>query len=109
MVENLLLIIRVIIKVSRANLLPNVRIRRRYRQRTTPLISGRRKRGQGFGKIIYFAWKVARKSIVKSLGKMKLKHAPFKIKNKKSKGILQSNIANSLVDMDAAYRQGKLS
>lgn len=55
MVENLLLIIRVIIKVSRANLLPNVRIRRRYRQRTTPLISGKRKRGQGFGKIIYFA------------------------------------------------------
>lgn len=40
---------------------------------------------------------------------MKLKHAPFKIKNKKSKGIFQSNIANSLVDMDAAYRQGKLS
>ena len=79
-------------------------------QRRRPVCS------RGIGKIFKFAKKVAKNPIVKELGKMALKELPgvynkatIKIENKRAKILLQSDLANSLIDMGAAYGPNKLS
>ena len=60
--------------------------------------------------------KITKNPIVRQLGKIAIKELPGvysklsgKVKNKKLKTILQSDFANSIVDIGAAYRYDKLS
>ena len=66
------------------------------------------RQGQGLGSILKFAKKVLKNLLVKRLGRRALNELPnfyskgkSKIKNKKLKRILQSVVANLLVDMGA--------
>ena len=106
--------------VTRSHLAVNVRLRQPYRQRAVP--RGRRRRqitvqqGRGIGSnILKFAKKVAKTPTVREFGKMALNELPnlynkgtSKIKNKKIKNLLQSDLANRLVDMGTEYGREKL-
>ena len=93
--------------VTRAYLPANIQLRWPYRQRAVP--RGRRcgqiavQQGHGFGSNIL---KFAKKPVVQELDKMALNKLPNlynkginKIKNKKIEKLLQSDLANLLVDM----------
>ena len=102
-------------RVTRNHLPANIHLRRPYKQIAAP--RGRRGRqiavqqGRGLGSnILKFAKKVAKTPIVQELGKMTLNELPNlynkgtnKIKNKKFKKLLQSDLANMLVDIGTEY------
>ena len=93
---------------------------RPYKQRQVPKDKCRRRpavqqQERGLGSILKFAKKIIKNSLVKKLGRVVLNELPklyrkgtSKIKNKKLKRILQSDVANSLVDIGAEYSQQKL-
>ena len=100
--------------MTRNELPPNIKLRIPYRQRAAPPNRRRQppaavqQRVQGLRSILKFAKKVIKNQLVKKLGRVALNKLPnlyskstSKIKNKKLKRILQSEIANSLVDMGA--------
>ena len=100
-------------RVTRDHLPPNVRMRRRYKQIAAPKV--RRRWGWGIGSIFRFAKKLAKNPIVRNLGKMVLQELPGvydkgvkRIKNKKLKKTLDSDIGHSLVNMGSEYGQSKL-
>ena len=102
-------------RVTHNHLPGNVRLRQPYRQRAAPC--GRHchqivvQQGRGIGSnILKSAKKVAKTPVVRELGKMALNELPnlyskgtSKIKNKKIKKLLQSDLANTLVDMGTEY------
>ena len=94
------------------NQLPaNIHLRWPYKQRTAWRGKHHVQRGQGiFSNISKLAKKVVKVSIVQEFGKMALNELPnlyskcaYKIKNKKIRKILQSDLANTLVDMGTEY------
>ena len=107
-------------RVTCNHLPANVCLRRPYRQKAAP--RGRRRRqiavqqGRGIGSnILKFAKKVAKTPILQELGKMALNELPnlynkstSKIKSKKIKKLLQSDLANTLVDMGTEDGRQKL-
>ena len=94
--------------VSRAQLLANVTIRRRYTQRAAPK-NKRRKRGRQRGRGIFdFVKKVIKNPTVRALGRQAVKHLPglynaatSRIKNDKIRRALQSDTAKNLVNSTA--------
>ena len=87
-----------------------------YKERAAP--KGRRRRrqqvvqeGRGIGSKLFKLVKKAAKALVtRKIGKMALNELPnlyetgtSKIKNKKIRKLLQSDLTNSLVDIDAEY------
>ena len=106
--------------VTRNHLPANVRLIQPYKQRSTP--RGRRRRqiavqrGRGIGSnILKFAKKVAKTPIVREFRKMALNEllnlynkGTSEIKNKKIKKLLQSDLANTLVDIGTEYGRQKL-
>ena len=87
----------------------NIRLSQPYKQRTAPRSRCRVQWGWGIGSnILKLAKKVFKSPIVRELCKMTLNELPNlyskdsnKIKNKKVRKILQSDLANTLVDMGA--------
>ena len=106
--------------VTCAYLPVNIHLTRPYKQRAAPRGRHRRQiavqKGHGFGSnILKFAKKSAKTPVVRELGKMALNELPNpynkgtnKIKNKKIKKLLQSDLSNLLVDMGTEYGQQKL-
>ena len=106
--------------VTRNHLPANVCLIQPYKQRSTP--RGRRRRqiavqrGRGIGSnILKFSKKVANTPIVQEFGKMALNEllnlynkGTSEIKNKKIKKLLQSDLANTLVDIGTEYGRQKL-
>ena len=109
-------------RVTRAHLPEHIRLRRSrhpYRQRAAPRGKHQQiaiQQGRGLGSnILKFAKKVVKTPIVQELGKMALNELPNlynkdtnKIKNKIIKNLLQSDLANTLVDMGTEYGRQKL-
>ena len=105
-------------RVTRAHLPANIRLKRLCRQRAVPWgtswqISIQWGRGLG-SNILKFVEKVIKTPIVQELGTMALNELPYllnkgtnKIKNKKIKKLLQSDLENTLVDMGTEYGQQK--
>ena len=103
-----------------ASIPPNIKLNRPYKQRQVPKDKFRRppavqQQERGLGSILKFAKKMVKNPLVKKLGRSVLNELPKlyskgtrKIKNKKLKRIVQSDVANSLVDMSAEYGQQKL-
>ena len=105
--------------VTRTHLTANIRLRYPYRQRAAPRGKHQQRAiqpGRGLSSnILKFAKKAVKTPIVPELGKMALNELPNlynkgtnKIKNKKIKKLLQSDLANTLVDMGTEYGQQKL-
>ena len=85
-------------RISRAELPPNIVMRRTYRQRAAP--RGRRRRQRGCG-IFDFVKKVAKNPLVRSLAKKGIEYAPGiyhnltkRVKNKTLNRILNSDAAH---------------
>ena len=104
-------------RVTRDHLPPNVRMRRRYKQIAAPKVRRRHRdqRGWGISSIFRFAKKLAKNPIVRNIGKMVLQELPGvydkgvkRIKNKKLKKTLDSDIGHLLVNMGSEYGQSKL-
>ena len=106
---------------TRANLPANVRLEHPYRQRAAP--RGRRQRvrqgGRGFKsafkKVFNFAKKVSENKAVRNIGRAIISEAPGaienlskKVKNKKLKAILNSDIAKTGVDLATGFALDKL-
>ena len=104
-----------------AELTANVRLERPYRQRAAPR-GGRRRERQGgrgfksaFKKVFNFAKKVSKNKAVRNIGRAIMSEAPGviensskKVKNKKLKAILNSDIAKTGVDLATGYALDKL-
>ena len=102
-------------RVGRAALPGNVRIRRKYKQRAAP--GGRRRRvqgGRGFKSFFKKAYKFGKKALnnktVRSIGRKILQNVPDavemlgnKVKNKKLKKILNSDITRTGVNLASGY------
>ena len=99
----------------------NICLRRPYKERAAPKSRRRRRRQvvqQGCGissKHLKFVKKVAKEPITRKLGKMASNKLPnlynketSKIKNKKIKTLLQSDLADSLVGMGTEYDRQRL-
>ena len=108
-------------RVTRTDLPANVCLARTYKERAAPKGRRRRRRqilqqGHGNGsKLLNLVKKVAKAVITQKIGKMALNELPNlyekgtnKIKDKKIKKLLQSDLANSLVDTGAEYSRQKL-
>ena len=108
-------------RATRADLPANVRLERPYRQRAAP--RGRRRRvrqgGRGFKsafkKVFNFAKKASKNKAVRNIGRAIISEAPGaienlskKVKNKKLKAILNSDIAKTGVDLATGYTLDKL-
>ena len=85
-------------RISRAELPPNILMRRTYRQRVAPRGCKHRQRGRG---IFYFVKKVAKNPLVYSLAKKAIECAPGiyhnltkRVKNKTLNRILNSEAAH---------------
>ena len=103
-----------------ASIPPNIELNRPYKQRQVPKDKCRQRpavqqQERGLGSILKFAKKIIKNSLVKKLSRVVLNELPklyrkgtSKIKNKKLKRILQSDVANSLVDIGAEYSEQKL-
>ena len=108
-------------RVSRDALPGNVRIKRKYKKRAVP--GGKRRRrvqkGRGFGSFLKKACKFGKKALnnktVRSIGREILQNVPdavemlgSKVKNKKLKKILNSDIARTGVNLAYGYAIDKL-
>ena len=108
-------------RVTHAHLPANVHLARPCKDRGVP--KGRRQKqqqvvqqGHGIGsKLLKLVKKVAKASITRKIGKMALNEFPnlyekgtSKIKNKKNKKLLQSDLANSLLDICTEYGRQEL-
>ena len=106
---------------THTELLANVHLERPYRQRAAP--RGRRQcvrqGGRGFKsafkKAFNFAKKISKNKAVKNIGRAIISEAPGaleglskKVKNKKLKAILNSNIAKTGVDLATGFPLDKL-
>ena len=96
-------------RISRDDLPLNIRMRREYRQRAAPRGRRRRQRGQGIGSFFKKAYKFGKKAVKSRLGRKisktlvsEIPHALEKlsgrIKNKKIKRILNSDLAKTGTD-----------
>ena len=109
-------------RATRTDLLANVRPERPYKQRAAP--KGRRRRvRQGwrgfksaFGKLKRFAKKVRNNNVFKNVAGAVLKEVPGaignlskKVKNKKPKSILHSDITKTGIDLATGYALDKLN
>ena len=108
-------------RVSKDALPPNIQIRRRYKQRAAP--RGRRRRVQGgrgfksfFKKAANFGKKAFKNKAVRGIAREIIKNAPDaldllsnKVKNKKIKKLLNSDIAKTGVDLVSGFALDKLS
>ena len=111
-------------RVSRENLPQNIRIRRRYKQRAAP--RGRRRRGANiqrgrgfksfFKKAANFGKKAFKNKTVRNITKQIIQNAPealdmlsSKVKNKKIKKLLNSDITKTGVDLATGFALDKLS
>ena len=101
-------------RVTRDHLPANIRLEPPYKHRAARRSRRRKPRriqqGRGFGSILKLAKKIVRAPVLQKLGKIALKELPClyskgtnKIKNKKIRKILQSDLANTLLDMGAEY------
>ena len=108
-------------QATRADLPENVRLERPYRQRAAPrgqrrcVRQGRRGFKSAFKKVFNFAKKVSKNKAVRNIGRAIIREAPGaienlskKVKNKKVKAILNSNIAKTAVDLATGYPLNKL-
>ena len=108
-------------RATRAELPANVRLNRPYRRRAAS--RGRRRRvrqgGRGFKnafkKAFNFAKKISKNKAVRNIGRAIISEAPGaleglskKVKNKKLKAILNSDIAKTGVHLATAFALGKL-
>ena len=106
---------------TRTELLANVRLERPYKQRAAP--KGRRQRvkqgGRGFKsafkKAFNFAKKISKNKAVRNISRAIISKAPGaldglskKVKNKKLKAILNSDIAKTGVDLATGFALDKL-
>ena len=89
-------------RISRAELPPNIVMRRTYRQRAAPRGRRRRQRGRG---IFDFVKKVAKNPLVHSLAKKGIEYAPGiyhnltkRVKNKTLNRILNSDAAHLVLN-----------
>ena len=110
-------------RTTRAELLPNVILRRGYKQRAAPRgrrrTAARQQCGRGFKSILKkalnFAKKAANNKSVRNIGRVLLNEAPTafeglskKVKNKKIRSILDSDIAKTGFDLATGYALDKL-
>ena len=111
-------------RTTRAELPANVHLQRSYRQRAA--LRGRRRtavvrqqRGRGFKSVLKkafnFAKKAAKNKSVRNIGRAIISEVPTalegltkKVKNKKLRSILDSDIAKTGVDLAVGYTLGKL-
>ena len=111
-------------RTTRAELPANVHLQRSYRQRAA--LRGRRRtavvrqqRGRGFKSVLKkafnFAKKAAKNKSVRNIGRAIISEVPTalegltkKVKNKKLRSILDSDIAKTGVDLAAGYTLDKL-
>ena len=108
-------------RATRTELPANVRLERPYKQRAAP--KGRRQRvkqgGRGFKsafkKAFNFAKKISKNKAVRNIGRAIISEAPGaleglskKVKNKKLKAILNSDIAETGVDLATGFALDKL-
>ena len=108
-------------RATRTELPANVRLERPYKQRAAP--KGRRQRvkqgGRGFKsafkKAFNFAKKISKNKAVRNIGRAIISEAPGaleglskKVKNKKLKAILNSDIAVTGVDLATGFALDKL-
>ena len=108
-------------RATRTELPANVRLERPYKQRAAP--KGRRRRvkqgGRGFKsafkKAFNFAKKISKNKAVRNIGRAIISEAPGaleslskKVKNKKLKAILNSDIAKTGVDLATGFALDKL-
>ena len=110
-------------RVDRDALPPNVTIRRKYKQRAAPRGRRRRRKGQQggrglksfFKKAANFGKKALQNKIVRNIGRQLAENAPDpfemlgnKVKNKKLKKILNSDIAKTGVNLASGFALDKL-
>ena len=109
-------------RATRAELPANVRLNRPYKQRAAPKgqrLHRARQGGRGFKsafkKAFNFAKKISKNKAVRNIGRAIISEAPGaleslskKVKNKKLKAILNSDIAKTGVDLAAGYALDKL-
>ena len=108
-------------RATRTELPTNVRLERPYRQRTAPRGQRRRVRESGrgfksaFKKAFNFVKKISKNKAVRNIGRAIISEAPGsleglskKVKNKKLKAILNSDIAKTGVDLASGYALDKL-
>ena len=108
-------------RATRTELPANVRLERPYKQRAAP--KGRRQRvkqgGRGFKsafkKAFNFAKKISKNKAVRNIGRAVISEAPGaleglskKVKNRKLKAILNSDIAKTGVDLATGFALDKL-
>ena len=108
-------------RATRSELPANVRLNRPYRRRAAP--RGRRRRvrqgGRGFKsafkKAFNFVKKISKNKAVRNIGRVIISEAPGglevlfkKVKNKKLKAILNSDIAKTGVDLATGFALDKL-
>ena len=96
-------------RISRDDLPLNIRMRRTYRQRAAPRGRRRRQRGRGIFKFLKKAYRLGKKAVNSRLGKKiskaviseipnTLENLSGRIKNKKIKRILNSDLAKTGTD-----------
>ena len=110
-------------RTTRAELPANILLRRGYKQRAAPRgkrrVAARQQHGRGFKSIfkkaLNFAKKAANNKLVKNIGRALLNEAPTafeglskKVKNKKIRSILNSDIAKTGVNLATDYALDKL-
>ena len=109
-------------RATRVELPANVRLNRPYKQRAAPkgqrrccARQGRRGFKSAFKKAFNFAKKISKNKAVRNIGRAIISEAPGaleglskKVKNKKLKAILNSDIAKTGVDLAAGYALDKL-
>ena len=104
-------------RVGRDALPSNVRIRRKYKKRAVP--ARRKIKGRGFGSFFKKAVKLGKKALnnktVRSIGREILQNVPdaidmlgSKVKNKKLKKFLNSDIAKTGINLASGYALDKL-
>ena len=96
-------------RISRDDLPLNIRMRRTYRQRAAPLGRRRRQRGQGILKFLKKGYRLGKRAIKSRLGRKiskaliseipdAIEKLSGRIKNKKIRGILNSDLAKTGTD-----------
>ena len=92
-------------RIRRGELPPNIVMRKTYTQRAAPRGRRRRRRAQQGQGIFDFVKKVARNPLVRSIARKGLEYAPGayqnltkRVKNKTLKGILNADIAHSVLN-----------
>ena len=109
-------------RTTRTDLPANVRLERPYKQRAVPkgrrrrVRQGRRGFKSAFGKLMRFAKKVGNNKVFKNIVGAVLKEVPGaignlskRVKNKKLKSILDSDITKTGIDLVTGYALDKLN